>query len=140
MKTMFKAISMVLFLSVIFSSCVKFEDGGMFSIHTIKHRLVGDWVLESFSINGTDATTTAQASLGSDYKLSIKKDDTFSFVSNGFTVTGTWKLGEDKDDIFFTDSNNVIQVYRLLRVKNKEIWWKQTQSNGDVYEYHYKAA
>ncbi|MCB0431427.1 MAG: hypothetical protein H6585_10310 [Flavobacteriales bacterium] len=123
----------------ILSSCKKFEEGPAFSFRSIKSRLHGEWKIESYSVNGTDQTSTFVSAQGANFMLEIEKDGTYRTEGN-FADSGTWELGEDKDDIRFKSSGSSSEMsFRILRLTNKEFWAKQTQSNSDVWEYKYKA-
>ncbi|MFL5752160.1 MAG: lipocalin-like domain-containing protein [Bacteroidia bacterium] len=122
-------------------SCNKYEDGPKLSLRTKKARLSGDWKIEKVLYNGTDVTSSSVAFLGSNYELDLEKDGKLKESGNGFSYTGTWKLGEDKDDVEFKYDNNPgsatgEESYRILKLKNKELWLKHTSSNGDVSETH----
>lgn len=128
-------------ISVTFSSCNKYEDGPKLSLLTKKARLCNDWVIDKYLVNGhdetdaTDMTNSAQSTFGSDFVWSIKKDETYSSTGN-FPTTGTWKLGEDKDDVTFTPNSGSASTYRILRLKSKELRLRETNSNG-TYNYWY---
>ena len=126
-------------ISVTFSSCNKYEDGPKISLLTKKARLCNDWVIEKYMVNGhdetdaTDMTSSIQSFFGNDFVWSIKKDETYSQTGN-FNESGTWKLGEDKDDVTFTPGSGSSSTYRILRLKSKELRLRETNSNG-TYNY-----
>lgn len=139
MKTL-KYIAFAFILGAItFSACNKYEDGPKLSLRTKKARLAGDWLIESYTSKGIDSTASFLAYLGANFKFIIEKDGKYSIQGNS-TDAGTWKLGEDKDDVMFL--SNVAGAkedsYRILRLKNKELWLKHTESNGDIKIIHYK--
>jgi len=114
------------------TSCGKYEDGPKLSLLTKKSRLANEWVLESYEANGSDQTSTMQAFLGNDYVWTIEKDGGYTQVSstNGINVSGTWEMGEDKDDVTFRPSSGSSTTFRILRLKSKELWLRYTNSNG----------
>ena len=140
MKTNIKTIVIMLLATAFVASCSKYEDGPKISLRTKKARLSNTWKLELYTINGQDKTQEFLAIAGQNYRLRIEKDGKYSTEGN-FPDQGTWELGEDKDDIRLksNDPNTEEQSYRILRLKNDETWVKQTQSNGDVWEYHFKS-
>jgi len=139
MRTSIKFFVLVASILLVFSGCKKYEDGPVFSLLTKKARLTGEWSLDSYSVNEADQTSIFLLLAGNNFKLKIAKDDKYSIVGN-LAEEGTWKLTEDKNDIVFRPKNygDPEKIYRILRLKNKELWFKQTQSTGNVVEYHFK--
>jgi hypothetical protein len=110
------------------TSCGKFEEGPKFSLLTIKARLTGHWKLGSSTVNGIDNTS----SFGPDYELDIEKNGTYK-IKGVNPDDGKWDLGEDKDDVFFASNQpgSLEKSYRILKLKNKEMWLRRTEFNGD---------
>jgi hypothetical protein len=140
MKTFSKIVlALIIITSTLVSSCGKYEEGPKFSLASKKSRLEGEWKLEKYMVNDADQTAAIQMIIGANFTWEIEKDG--KYTQTGTTSdSGTWTLGEDKDDIMFTSSapGSTVDTYRILRLKSKEFWMKQTQSNGDVYEIHLK--
>lgn len=115
------------------TSCKKYVDGPAFSLRTKKARLCGDWKIQSVTVNGNDMTSAFNTLLGANYVLDIEKDGGYK-ATGTFSDDGKWSLGEDGDDVYFTSSKpgSLEQANRILRLKNKELWLKQTGYNGDV--------
>jgi hypothetical protein len=136
MKTIIKTLSVLLIIAATFSGCKKYEDGPKFSLLTKKMRLCHEWKLTGLSFNGADLTVPA------DYKLDIEKSGTYKVTFAGFSGDGTWKLGEDKDDIYMTSSaaNSTEDAFRILRLKSKELWLRSTATNGDKTIFKYGRA
>ncbi|MEI6022118.1 MAG: DUF5004 domain-containing protein [Bacteroidota bacterium] len=138
-KTILLAILATFITITLLSSCKKYVDGPMISLRTKKARVTGDWKLESATSNGTDITS----SFNSNFEWNIEGDETFKMKAVGSgtlltEITGTWKFGEDKDDIYFTPSGGTETSYRITRLKNKELWFYNTLSNGDKIAYKLK--
>lgn len=127
--------------ALMITSCSKYADGPKFSLLTKKQRLTGDWKIEKVLFNGDDITSAYVAVLGANYVLDIEKDGKYKKTGN-IQDEGTWKFGEDKDDVYFQSSQPgaVEDAERILRLKNKELWTKYTYSNGDVRIIHYVPA
>jgi hypothetical protein len=121
------------------SSCKKYEDGPAISLRSKTARISGEWMLESFTVNDADKTADLLVLAGANYMVEIEKDGTYKIAGN-FSDNGTWKFGEDKDDVYLQSSTagSKEQAYRITRLANKELWMKQTQSNGDIWKYKYK--
>jgi hypothetical protein len=139
MNHFFKIISSLLLAVVVLSACNKYEDGPKFSLMTKKARLTGEWVVEEYTVDGVDHTADFNSTMGA-YVLEIEKDGKYRTEGN-YPDSGTWELGEDKDDIFLdSDAEGVdTESYRITRLKNKELWVKHSYSDGTVSVFHYKA-
>lgn len=131
--------ALLLSLPILFSSCKKYEDGPMISLLTKKSRLCGEWKLESYTLNDSDLTSAFQLARGSDYVLTISKDETYKEKGN-FSDEGTWKFRDNKEAFFRISSKPGAfeNTYKILRLKNKSLWIKQTASNGDIAVIKYK--
>ena len=138
MKKYIIIIFMFIGLGFSFSSCGKYEDGPAFSLLSKKARVTGDWSLDKFyDTNGADSTTVMQNALGSTWELQIEKDGSYKSTGN-VNESGTWKLGEDKDDIIMTPSSGLEYSYRILRLKNKEMWLRFTTPQGQYQKLYLK--
>jgi hypothetical protein len=134
MKKLIIALCTLTFISTtILTSCKKYEDGPAFSLRTKKARLQGDWKIDSFSIDGVDYTDDFKNLYGANYTWDIEKGGEYRITGTD-PDKGSWKFGEDKDDVYFTsdDPGSQEEAYRILRLANKELWLKQTQPNGEV--------
>ena len=137
MKTLIKSITAIAVIaSFTFASCGKYEEGPKISLRSKKARLCGDWTLEKYTYDGVDMTS----SIGGTVMVDIEKDGGYKSTFNGnVTEEGKWELGEDKDDVFMTsnDTGAVKESYRILKLKNKEMVLKHTESTGKVSEFEY---
>jgi hypothetical protein len=133
MKKILSAVgALLIILSVSVTSCKKYEEGPAFSLLSKKARLTGDWQLESFSVNGVDYTEDYKKAAGANFEWDIEKDDSYK-MKGVEEDTGKWKLGEDKDDVYFTsDKAGKEESFRILKLKSKSLWLRQTAPNGDI--------
>jgi hypothetical protein len=132
------ALAFISICAVTFESCKTYTEGPSLSFRSKKARVCNTWKIDKCYVGGNDQTASMIASLG-DYRLEIKKDMTYT-VSGNYPESGTWKLGEDYDDIFFTPTGGALSSARLLKLKNKEMWYKTTASNGVFTEFHFVSA
>lgn len=139
MKSVIKAAFAVIAFTVLFSACKKYEDGPAFSLLTKKSRISGDWTVDKYEYNGQDQTSTFLAANGANYVIDIEKDGKYK-TTGMFPDEGTWKFGEDKDDVYFMSNKAgaTEQAWRITRLKSKQLWMKQTQTNGDVIKLYLK--
>jgi hypothetical protein len=140
MKSLIKISVLIIALSSIFVSCKKYEDGPMISLLTKKARITGDWVIDKVTVNGEDKTSDFQAAWGANFVLKIEKDGKYH-TDGAYPDAGSWKFGEDKDDVYFTSDQpgSKEQPFHILRLKSKELWLKETDIFANVTEIHYKA-
>ena len=141
MKKIIKISLVILVLFSVSTSCKKYTEGPMISFRSKKARVSGDWKIEQMTVNGSDVTSTFQTLVGADYVLDIEKDGKYH-VHGLASDEGTWKLGEDGDDIYMMSSKTgaLEQSLRILKLKNKELWLRQTAYNGDITIVHYEPA
>lgn len=126
---------------LVLSSCNKYEDGPKLSLRSKKARLANDWTMEKYLVNDVDSTSYYSAGFNNAV-LTIEKDEKYSFTNAAGTVSGTWELGEDKDDIRMQQTAPTVgsgeDSYRILRLKEKELWLRHTESNGTTVIIHWK--
>ena len=140
MKTLLKSSVFIFAVLTLLTACNKYEDGPKFSLLTKKARLSGEWVIESVTYNTTDVTSTYVSAVGANYVMEIEKDGKYR-TEGANPDTGTWTLGEDKDDVrFLSDQSGSTEMsYRILKLQSKALWLKYTETNGDILEVQYKA-
>lgn len=128
MKKLVLAIALIITL---LPSCTKYKDGPKISLRTRMDRITGNWTIESATFNGTDITGF------------YDKAQKFTILKKRWGYDGdygSWTMGEDGDDATFNSdiAGHQAMTYRLLRLKNTELWMKYTATNGDVTELHFK--
>jgi hypothetical protein len=111
-KNIFKSAAILLLSVFVLSACSKYEEGPKFTLLTKKARLSGEWVIESVTYNTTDITSSYEALLGANFVLEIEKDGGYRTEGSN-PDTGTWELGEDKDDIRFLSSASAVSYTHL---------------------------
>ncbi len=135
MKNVFKSLIAILAVgSLLLGSCSKYEDGPGFTVRTAKARVSGDWKLTSYTLNGTDYTSSLPT-----ITMTIDKDGTYtgtySSGSGSVTETGTWVFNDDKTTLSITASSNT-EVYTITELKSKEMKLQQVSgSNTEVSTY-----
>jgi hypothetical protein len=134
MKHLFKlSLVALLALTAVVSSCSKYEEGSNFSLISAKGRMAGDWKLTSYTVNGTDYTS----SMGT-FNISIAKDGTYTgtvvYVILGTPMTdnfdGTWEFNSDKTTVSLKETGSTsAEVYTIIELKNKEMKLQQVDGN-----------
>lgn len=132
--------SMFILSTLLLTSCKKYEDGPRISLRSKTKRVVNIWRIKSEYKNEVSETLSAQ---DLEYRLSFNKEGlvTISWTNAPFSGSGTWNFSDNKNILRViisvpTSSPDTVN-YTILKLKEKELWLKETESNGDVYEYHY---
>jgi hypothetical protein len=131
------------FLLLSFSGCQKYPDGPLLSLRTKAHRMCENWKRVKEYENGTDITSTAMSHIYSESR-NIFMDGTFSYnlsTDNGsVSYSGTWVFSTDKTIVNFAyvvGTTNVNETFLILRLKEGDMWLRETTFSGDIYEYHF---
>lgn len=121
---------------IISDSCKKYEEGPALSVRSKKARLDNVWKAELYYENDVDKTSDFH-SVYTDARLTIGKDGSYSMYYKflnltDYNETGTWKLSSDKEFINFyrTSPNTDSWFWRILRLKDKELWVESADSNS----------
>lgn len=113
------------------ASCGKYDEGPGFSVLPKKARAVGEWSLNSWTINEQNQSLT-----NTSQKVSIKKDDTYTLTTTytsilgsiSDTENGTWKFSDDKLKLI-TTSGGTVTEFEILMLKNKEMKLRLVEGN-----------
>ena len=131
MKHLFKlSLVALLALTAVVSSCSKYDEGSNFSLISAKGRMAGDWKLSSYTVNGSDYTS----SMGT-VNVTIDKDGTYAgtavYPIIGTTnFNGTWEFNSDKTTVSMKESgSSTAEVYTIIELKNKEMKLQQIDGN-----------
>lgn len=138
-------ILMVILSTLLLTSCKKYDDGPRISLRSKKERVINCWRVESLYKNGVQETLTG---FEMEARTIFEKGGLVT-VTNTQVPTksqGTWVFADNKNtlqvtiyyEVVSTSGNSVSTInYTILKLKEKELWLKETDSKGDVYEYHY---
>jgi hypothetical protein len=142
----------IAFTFILTASCKKYPDGPLLSLRTKEHRVIGEWNVEYFSINGYDSTEylKGQPLFGTYF---FEKEDgrhIFGYISNDrlHSVGGKWEFRSNKKNIeididhtsyTWVNFNLVIfsitkkTLWQIQRLTEKEMWLKGTYTDGREY-------
>jgi len=134
MKVVFKSILLlcIMFsLSMVATSCKKYEEGPALSLRSKKARVVNKWKAEKVTENGKDVTADYK-----DITWEFKDDNKFVITVSGsgglsITLNGTWEFNNDKTKII-TILNGERTESEILRLKEKSLWVKQVETDAGV--------
>lgn len=128
---------------ILAGSCKKYPDGPAISLRSKKERLANSWVISKAIEDGTDKTGDYQAAL-KDYNIIIDKGGTYSLSYIGlglFTITenGNWSFSSDKTRVTFdpTSNNNDNNEWKILKLKEEELWVLDEDYNDKKLEIHF---
>ena len=116
-----------LLAAVIFTGCKKYEDGPAFSLRSKTERVANTWVVESYTINGTDYTSTLT---NINYTETYDKDGNYSYTSSVENGSGRWEFQSDKEQIKRSGvASQPTQTLYILRLKEREFWYYYLDGN-----------
>ena len=132
-----------LLTTLAFTSCNKYSEGPNFSLLTRKARITNDWVLESYTKDGSDLYDGTY-----EMNLSIEKDGTYSksiITPNlgqlqSTTSHGTWEFVDSQGSIsLFEDGMLLGESYEIIMLKNKNLKLRQTDYNNSDFDWTFYA-
>jgi len=110
---------LLLILAVAFSGC-RYEDGPMFSFRTAKSRITNHWKYDIVTKDSFDITYQFK---GQSIELKENGDAAWHYVDS--TLTGTWKLSDDRKELLvvlsLTNGTLVRNDFEITRLKKDEL-------------------
>jgi hypothetical protein len=114
-------------LSLIFltPSCSKYPNGSKFTLLTKTNRMVNDWKLTSYMINGNEFVESQP-----EISLVIEKDGTYSWTATQTVLGqiqsefehGTWSFNDDKTSLLIlTDGEEIPVGYTITELRSKKL-------------------
>lgn len=144
MKTMSKISILLILVSLIFTSCGKYEEGPEISLLPKSSRLINNWALDAKYINGTQETLDDNDKA---YSYNVLKDGKLEYVYTmgaiTYTGTGTWEFSDSKESVNFSYSvppTTYNHDFIILRLTSSEFWAEETTSFAGfstTTEYHF---
>jgi len=128
-------ILFLIILPVILFSCGKYEDGPKISLLTKQARLINKWKLTDTQkyiekSQPVDNPDTTYPSISANY-IEFEKHNVYSTPKD----TGQWEFYDDKNKIIIT-LNQDKDTFKILRLKNNELWLQANTDTGKI-EQHY---
>lgn len=134
-------------LLLVFSSCIKYEDGPVFSFKSKEKRLCRSWVLDKFINNeGNEGTANIKISLNSDNSGSVYyniQNPQWQPGENEEQISWEWLLGTYGVVLYLPTIPNLANhgfsdqsQYEILRLTTKELWIKD---RGNLIVYYFKS-
>ncbi len=135
MKTLKNLAFISLFASLVVTGCKKYEEGPALSIRTKTERVANTWKLVSYTINGTDYTSSLS---NINYTETYDKDGNYSYNSSLGSGSGSWEFQSDKEQIKRSGvSSQSTETLYILKLKEKAFWYYYMNGN-DRHEFHFE--
>jgi hypothetical protein len=129
------ALLTILVLSLVLGSCKKYEDGPLISLTSAQNRIVNTWVIEFAQRDGVDITTEYE-----DYVLALEMNQeailqmTVEVLDSPELIetTGFWAFEDQRKNLRLDfELDDFDRYYRILRLKQEELWLREIGFNGD---------
>lgn len=156
MQKIFRSLLFTAIIFIAISSCKKYPDGPVLSLHSKEKRVVGEWSVDYYSINGYDSTAYLQSQpYYGKYIFDAEDKDgdnppRFRFVRNNSlysTTIGYWQFGNNKKNLTIEQSvidtslhqfgtNPYIAHYiswEIRRLTTKDLWLKTTYNAKEYF-------
>ncbi len=154
MKVLYPYLSLLLVVTLAFSSCRKYEcNPYIFPLRTKKARVVNSWNYDLVLRNGLDVTTgnvtanTGEATI--DYSLSkigFDNQDRFAtwiYFNDLDTLKqydGSWEFQDKKEKVILKfdepfPPSGQFQEWNLIRLQERNLWWTEDTEENNHLEY-----
>lgn len=124
-------------VTLLATSCKKYDDGPMFSLRSKTERVSNTWRVERATDGGNDVTSSFdqyELQLLSNGDASLAALYSLGSLSFEFQTNGTWSFEDSKEDLRLDFENDAAdRTYEILRLKEDELW---LQENGGGLELH----
>jgi hypothetical protein len=130
-------ILILLFMTVM--ACHKYEDGPFISFRSVEKRVIADWKMTGYTVNGQDKLTSHLD--GYDIIWRFHEDKTLQWVYRANQpIEGTWEISDDNDIIVTLKMLSGAGYYfekdtlNLTRLTSKEMWCEEYGGIAEKYE------
>jgi len=135
-----RKITLLSIAVTLFFSCGKFEEGPRISFLSVKSRVMGEWTLEKYMLDGEDITETYLNGRTEEFKFQADNVMEYKTLSND-VVEGNWEIEDNMVlmELKMTTPEGLpyieLDTLPLVRLTNKEMW---ARYENDV-EKHFSA-
>lgn len=138
MKTsILKTALFITAFTLIASSCKKYDDGPFISVRSKEERVANTWVIDKAYDNGSDVTDDYdqyELYMGKDGKATLTSKYQSGDVSFSFSTHGIWLFENYKNDLRLDfDDDDADRVYKILRLKEAELWLKEKGGDNELH-------
>ncbi|MFM2387049.1 MAG: hypothetical protein RL660_1806 [Bacteroidota bacterium] len=143
-KSLMKKIQVLMAVLVLasFAACTKFEEKPNFSFRSVKQRVVNNYSVESYTLNGVQKASLPEYSTQKQFWLGDGVyTQTYINPTNGIgeRIDGNWSLEADGTKILLRLINtatgqleNAIS-YNIIKLSNKEMWLRTTDNAVEMH-------
>lgn len=141
MKNALFAFLAVLFVSGVFTSCRKYEEGPNISFRTKEARVTNNWKVESALVNGVEE---AQTPYWEKQKHYFYRNKTYSVTIidpktlEARNINGTWTLYDNDRKLSITTKNYTGNIdsttdYNIVKLFNRQFWIRKTDNTLELH-------
>lgn len=136
-----RKLTLIIGLFMLLMACHKYENGPFISFRSVKNRVIGNWKLVEYTVNGEDQLDSLVDD--QEYWWRFKEDYTLERDMGGNQpVQGEWEISDDHDVIVTLKMVNVDgggyyyekDTLDLTRLTNKEMWAEYAGRIVEKYE------
>jgi hypothetical protein len=146
-------ISLILFFSIFFEGCKKYEEGPLVSFRFRTTRISGKWRIESFTADGTDSMSCIyRYHLQGVWMLNDHiSRPYFTITTDTYSYNGEYTTYDGHASIdflvFSLQNNNIIinrgdwvlsRTWTIIKLKEKKMMWR-TNYHGVEYVVYFKS-
>lgn len=118
-KTNFKLIIIAMMIMAGLTSCEKYPDNPLISLHSRAERVANTWSIDNYKIDGADFT-----SLVTGYSETFTKSGGYSYNWSALEGTGTWAFQNNDEEILLTGiDNQQTRTLFILKLEEKQFWY-----------------
>ncbi len=123
-------------LSILLSSCKKYDEGPAFSLASKKERLCKKWQIEKFMFNNMDRTSTVDSMyLTYEFTKDGKYQEIMAHTHMYYVIDGKWDFINNKESILITWSQSDNLIWEIKKLEKDRLWLVQHFDLVDI-EYH----
>lgn len=133
-KINFSLVAIGIFaLSIVFTSCKKYQEGPALSLRSKSARVANTWQVESYSINGVDYTSALK---NLNYTETYTKDGAYSYSSSVESGAGKWEFNSDKTQIKRHGVSGQSSTDLVILKLKENAFWYYYMDGSDKEEIH----
>lgn len=136
-----RKLTLIIGLFMLLMACHKYENGPFISFRSVKNRVIGNWKLVEYTVNGEDQLASLVD--GKEFWWRFKEDYTLEKDMGGSKpIVGEWEIDENNDVIVTLKIETSVDgdfymekdTLDLTRLTNKEMWAEYAGRIVEKYE------
>ena len=123
-------------VSILLSSCKKYEESSAFSLSSKKERLCQKWQIEKFMYNNIDRTSTVDSMyLTYEFTKDGKYQEIMAHTHMYYVIDGKWDFIYKKESVLISRSVTDNFIWEITKLDKNQLWFVQHYDFVDI-EYH----